>query len=68
LPAETGALISLTVSPVLAEQGTIIGASRIARDISERKRHAERYCLLLREMNHRIKNLFAVEINGHVYP
>ena len=30
--------ISLTVSPVRDDQGTIIGASKIARDISERRR------------------------------
>jgi PAS domain S-box-containing protein len=53
--------ISLTVSPVRGEQGTIIGASKIARDISERKRHQEHQSLLLlREMNHRVKNLFMV--------
>ena len=37
--------ISLTVSPILDENGTVIGASKIARDISERKeveRQAER--------------------------
>jgi PAS domain S-box-containing protein len=32
--------ISLTVSPVVDSQGTVIGASKIARDISER-RHAD---------------------------
>jgi PAS domain S-box-containing protein len=49
--------ISLTVSPIRGDQGAIIGASKIARDISDRKRHQERQNLLLREMNHRIKNL-----------
>ncbi|OWW00142.1 histidine kinase [Rhizobium sp. R72] len=52
--------ISLTVSPVRNAQGAIIGASKIARDISERSRERERQVLLLREMNHRIKNLFAL--------
>ncbi|WP_283771080.1 PAS domain S-box protein [Roseococcus pinisoli] len=52
--------ISLTVSPVRDAQGIIIGASKIARDISERKRAQERQSLLLREMNHRVKNLFSV--------
>ncbi len=52
--------ISLTVSPVRDDHGSIIGASKIARDISERKRLADRQSLLLREMNHRVKNLFAV--------
>ncbi|NEI73112.1 PAS domain S-box protein [Rhizobium lusitanum] len=52
--------ISLTVSPIRDSHGAIIGASKLARDISERKRDAERQVLLLREMNHRIKNIFAV--------
>lgn len=52
--------ISLTISPVRDAQGVIIGASKIARDISERKRAQQRQGLLLREMNHRVKNLFSV--------
>jgi PAS domain S-box-containing protein len=54
--------ISLTVSPIRDFRGDIIGASKIARDISERKRAEERQDLLLREMDHRIKNLFALAI------
>ena len=34
--------ISLTVSPIRNESGEIIGASKIARDISESKRAQER--------------------------
>ncbi|MCJ9672053.1 MULTISPECIES: PAS domain S-box protein [unclassified Neorhizobium] len=52
--------ISLTISPIRNSDGKIIGASKIARDISERKRAAERQDLLLREMHHRVKNLFAI--------
>jgi PAS domain S-box-containing protein len=52
--------ISLTVSPVKTPEGRIIGASKIARDISERKRSQEQQSLLVREMSHRVKNLFAV--------
>lgn len=52
--------ISLTVSPVRDAQGRIMGASKIARDISERRRAQEQQNLLLREMSHRLKNLFAV--------
>ena len=33
--------ISLTVSPIIDEHGTIIGASKIARDITQRKRAEE---------------------------
>jgi PAS domain S-box-containing protein len=52
--------ISLTVSPIKDAEGRIVGASKIARDITERKRAQEQQNLLLREMSHRVKNLFAV--------
>jgi len=52
--------VSLTVSPVRNEEGAIIGASKIARDITEQKRAFAQQAVLLREMNHRIKNLFSV--------
>ncbi|WP_245968447.1 PAS domain S-box protein [Hephaestia caeni] len=52
--------ISLSVSPLRDATGTIIGASSIARDITERKRAEEQQQLLLREMDHRIRNLFTL--------
>jgi PAS domain S-box-containing protein len=52
--------ISLTISPVRDSDGKIIGASKIARDISERRRAEEQQRMLLREMDHRVKNLFAL--------
>lgn len=52
--------VSLTVSPVRDATGRIIGASKIARDITARKQAQEQQILLLREMRHRIKNLFAL--------
>jgi two-component system, chemotaxis family, CheB/CheR fusion protein len=52
--------ISLTVSPVKDGFGRILGASKIARDITERKRAQARQELLTREIQHRTKNLFAV--------
>lgn len=52
--------ISLTISPIRDGDGKIIGASKIARDISDRKRAAQHQDLLLREMHHRVKNLFAI--------
>ncbi|MBM9401658.1 PAS domain S-box protein [Gluconacetobacter azotocaptans] len=55
--------ISLTVSPVRDRAGRIVGASKVARDISDRKRAEARRDLLLHEMNHRVKNLFAL-VNG----
>ena len=51
--------ISLTVSPVKDTYGRVVGASKIARDISERKRAAELQKLLAAEMKHRIKNSLA---------
>jgi PAS domain S-box-containing protein len=52
--------ISLTVSPIIGAEGKVVGASKIARDIAERKRADERRNLLLKEMNHRVKNLFTL--------
>ncbi|WP_248307719.1 PAS domain S-box protein [Bosea sp. AS-1] len=52
--------ISLTVSPVRNAAGEILGASKIARDISVQKRAFAQQNLLLREMNHHIKNLFSL--------
>jgi PAS domain S-box-containing protein len=52
--------ISLTVSPIKDSEGRIIGASKIARDITEHKQALERYHLVLKEMNHRVKNLFTL--------
>jgi len=54
--------ISLTVSPVRDAAGKVVGASKIAHDITDRKRAEERQKLLLQEMHHRIKNLFALAI------
>jgi PAS domain S-box-containing protein len=51
--------ISLTVSPVKDDRGGIIGASKIARDITERKRNEEYTATLLREAEHRTKNILA---------
>lgn len=52
--------ISLTVSPVKDENGIVVGASKVARDITDRRLSQERQRLLLREMDHRVKNLFAL--------
>jgi PAS domain S-box-containing protein len=51
--------ISLTVSPLKDADGRIVGASKIARDITERKRAQEQQKLLVKEMKHRIKNSLA---------
>ena len=51
--------ISLTVSPLKDAAGKIIGASKIARDITERRRTQARQKLLVNEFQHRIKNTLA---------
>jgi PAS domain S-box-containing protein len=51
--------VSLTVSPIKNSKGKIIGASKIARDITERKQKDEQIALLTREVEHRSKNLLA---------
>lgn len=52
--------ISLSVSPIKNREGRVIGASKIARDITERRRAEEQQHLLIREMDHRVKNLFSI--------
>jgi PAS domain S-box-containing protein len=52
-------VVSLTVSPVRTAEGQIIGASKIARDITEQKRSQEQIATLAREAEHRSKNLLA---------
>ncbi|MCX8570794.1 sensor histidine kinase [Aminobacter sp. MET-1] len=52
--------ISLTVSPIKDDKGKIIGASKIARNISDRIDKELRIHQLMREVNHRVKNQFAV--------
>jgi PAS domain S-box-containing protein len=51
--------ISLTISPVKDSEGKIVGASKIARDITEQKRSQEQIATLAREAEHRSKNLLA---------
>jgi PAS domain S-box-containing protein len=52
--------ISLSVSPIKNRAGRIDGASKIARDITAKRRAEEQQRLLLAEMSHRIKNLFSL--------
>jgi two-component sensor histidine kinase len=51
--------ISLTVSPVRNAEGEVVGASKIARDITEQKRSQEQIAILAREAEHRSKNVLA---------
>ena len=65
--------ISLTVSPVRDHSGTIIGASKVARDISERRRLAllereasKRKDEFLAMLGHELRNPLAPIANGAV--
>ena len=51
--------VSLTVSPVRDQSGHVIGASKIARNISGRKQAERIQRLLVDELNHRVKNTLA---------
>ncbi len=51
--------ISLAISPVKNAEGEIVGASKIARDITEQKRSQEQIAILAREAEHRSKNMLA---------
>jgi PAS domain S-box-containing protein len=52
--------ISLSVSPVRDPRGIVVGASKVARDITERKRAEKLQQLLIDELNHRVKNTLAM--------
>ena len=52
--------ISISVSPIKDASGRVIGASKIARDITERKQAQERHELLTQEIHHRTKNIFSL--------
>jgi PAS domain S-box-containing protein len=51
--------ISLTVSPIKTAEGKVIGASKIARDITDRKRRETQIATLAREVEHRSRNVLA---------
>ncbi|MEI2298787.1 PAS domain S-box protein [Ensifer sp. MJa1] len=52
--------ISLTISPIRNAAGKIVGASKVARDITPAKEKERRIRLLLREVNHRVRNQYAI--------
>jgi PAS domain S-box-containing protein len=52
--------ISLTISPIKNSDGKIIGASKIAHDISDRRQKEAHIALLSREVSHRSKNLMTL--------
>lgn len=52
--------VSVTISPIFDPLGTIVAASKIVRDISERKAAEAHVALLMAEVDHRARNLLAV--------
>jgi PAS domain S-box-containing protein len=51
--------VSLIISPIRDAGGKVVGASKIARDITERKRSEKQISALAHEAEHRAKNLLA---------
>ncbi len=51
---------SISVGPMRAPDGTVIGMSAAVHDISDRKEWEARQILMSRELSHRVKNSFAV--------
>lgn len=52
--------ISITISPIKSREGELVGASSIARDVTQTRESERRLHLLMREINHRVKNQYAV--------
>ena len=52
--------VAVTVSPVRDAAGRIIGASKIVRDITDKRQTREQLRTLLAEVNHRSKNLLSL--------
>ncbi|MCJ2035184.1 PAS domain S-box protein [Methylobacterium sp. J-068] len=59
---ETGEGIAVlyNIFPVRDDDGTFVGYATVTRDLRERKRAEEARDLLIKELSHRIKNIFAV--------
>src|SRR5262252_4632956 len=51
--------VSLTVSPLRDRSGKVVGASKVGRDITERKRAEKLQQVLTDELSHRVKNTLA---------
>jgi PAS domain S-box-containing protein len=51
--------ISLTISPLRDRFGNVVGASKVARDVTLRKEADRLRQLLVDELNHRVKNVLA---------
>ncbi len=61
---KSGAIVDvlLSVSPILDISGRVIGASKLAHDISARKEAERLQSLLTNELHHRVKNILATVI------
>ena len=51
--------VSLTVSPLRDRSGKVVGASKVGRDITDRKRSEKLQRILTDELAHRVKNTLA---------
>lgn len=51
--------VSLCVSPILDTDGRVVGASKIARDVTLEKHAQHQREVLINELNHRVKNTLA---------
>lgn len=54
--------VSLDAAPIRSTDGTLVGISVIAHDISQRKRNEAHVQFVMRELSHRTKNLITVII------
>lgn len=52
-------ILSITVSPLKDRAGNIVGASKVARDVTERKHASDMQRRLFDELDHRVKNTLA---------
>jgi two-component sensor histidine kinase len=55
--------VSLTISPIRDAYGRVIGASKVSRDISERRAAEAQQRMLTAELDHRVKNMLALVIS-----
>ncbi|WP_245425863.1 HWE histidine kinase domain-containing protein [Mesorhizobium sp. WSM3862] len=60
LPSGEQRYLLSSARPIRSAEGSVVGAVQISLDISERKRGEEQRQLLVKELNHRVKNTLAV--------
>ncbi|MGD8479945.1 MAG: HWE histidine kinase domain-containing protein [Methyloceanibacter sp.] len=47
-------------APIIGQDGSLAGAVLVFRDVTERRRTAQRQTMLVGELNHRVKNVLAI--------